>query len=161
MQRICVFGAKNAPFINTLDARQKLHLSGNNFGNYLIGYAIDRQIKNCDFYDFYDSSIAMEEINEKYDKVVMPLSNFINHAYNLQSWADFLDKLKIPIVFIGIGAQTLDEASDIKLQPGTLRYIKVISERCRTIGARGEFTASTLNKLGIYNVDVIGCHEFR
>lgn len=157
MQRICVFGAKNAPFINTLDTRQKLRLSGNNFGNYLIGYAIDRQIKNCDFYDFCDSSIAIEEINEKYDKAVIASSNFLNSLQDLTKWANVLEKLDMPIIAIGLGAQALNESEKIILKKGTRRFIDIVSEKSKSIGVRGEYTALLLNKLGIYNVDIVGC----
>src|SRR5262249_50382433 len=45
----------------------------------------------------------------------------------------------------------------ISFPPGTLRYLRALSERSRQIGVRGEYTASVLAGIGIRNTVVIGC----
>jgi hypothetical protein len=74
--------------------------------------------------------------------------------------ADFLEKVKLPCVMIGVGSQAPNYDSEIKLQKGTVRFLKIVSERSVSIGARGFFTASWLEKYGIKNVDIIGCPSF-
>ncbi len=41
--------------------------------------------------------------------------------------------------------------------PGTERFIRLLGERCVSIGVRGVFTAERLAEMGIRNVSVVGC----
>ncbi|MEA3450529.1 MAG: polysaccharide pyruvyl transferase family protein [Bacteroidota bacterium] len=154
MERVAVFGAQKGPRKNAKDIKVRLNMSGNNFGNYLIGYSIDKQVYNCDFFSYKED---FECINKNYDRAVIASSNFINSQQDLSGWADALEKLDMPITSIGLGAQMLSKDETLKLKKGTKRWLKIVSERSKSIGVRGEFTAEVLNKEGIKNVDIIGC----
>jgi len=156
MERVAVFGAQKGFIKHTDDIKIKLHMSGNNFGNYLIGYSIDKQIENCDFFTF-NQKLDFEYINSTYDRAIISSSNFINSEQDLGKWADVLEKLDMPITPIGLGAQALNANEAIKIKKGTERWLKIVSEKSNSIGVRGEFTADILSKFGIKNTEIIGC----
>lgn len=156
MDRIAVFGAQKERKQDVDNVKIRLNLSGNNTGNYLIGYSIDKQIDNCEFFRFSDK-IDFKAMNENFDKVVVASSNFINSQQDLGKWADVLEKLDMPIVPIGLGAQALNQEEPLTIKKGTQRWLSIVSERCSYIGVRGEFTAEVLNKFNIKNTQIIGC----
>ena len=58
---------------------------------------------------------------------------------------------------IGCGGQAYNFDESIELKPGTRRFLDILSERSKTIGVRGVFTAERLNDLGVKNLRVVGC----
>jgi polysaccharide pyruvyl transferase WcaK-like protein len=56
-----------------------------------------------------------------------------------------------------MGAQSDTSGNLIKLGPYTERVAKVISERCKSISVRDEYTANLLSAHGIHNVIITGC----
>tara|TARA_R110001583_G_scaffold52359_4_gene162688 strand:+ start:4000 stop:5082 length:1083 start_codon:yes stop_codon:yes gene_type:complete len=156
MEKVAVFGAQKGARKKADDIKLKLNMSGNNFGNYLIGYSVDKQVENCDFFRFSDK-LDFESINSNYDRAVIASANFISSEQDLGKWADVLENLDMPITPIGLGAQALSTSDTIKINTGTERWLKIVSEKSVSIGVRGEFTADVLSNLGIKNVDVIGC----
>lgn len=131
---------------------------GHNTGNMLIGHSVLRHLSPGKWSADYNLKVA--EIEENYDHIVIPASNFLYSGYDLSGMADFVERIKLPCTMIGVGSQAPTYDSKIELQPGTLRLLKVVSERSKSIGARGHFTADWLNKFGIKNVEVIGCPSF-
>lgn len=156
MEKVAVFGAQKGASKKTDDIKLKLNMSGNNFGNYLIGYSIDKQVENCDYFQF-KKDLDFEYINEYYDRAIIASSNFINSVQDLKNWADVIERLNMPVTSIGLGAQALSKDEKINIKPGTERYLKIASEKSHTLGVRGEFTAEVLETLGIKNTEVIGC----
>ena len=63
----------------------------------------------------------------------------------------------MPCVIIGLGAQAPSYERKLEIPEGTKRLVKIISERSKTLGVRGYFTASVLEEMGITNITVIGC----
>ena len=49
---------------------------------------------------------------------------------------------------------------DIAIPEGSVRFLQLAAERSVSIGVRGEYTASYLEKMGIHNVEIIGCPSF-
>lgn len=132
--------------------------AGFNFGNLLFQHACVRLIEG-DFLGIgINSSWDVQEIKSHCDKIVFPSANFINEESDFGSLADFLEKLDLPIVSIGLGAQNgLDGKKEIRLKDGTRRLIDLLSERSECIGVRGEYTQSILEDMGITNTQIIGC----
>ncbi len=96
-------------------------------------------------------------IEERFDVIVIGAANFLHHQFDFGRWADFLESLRLPSIIIGLGAQAPNYDAPISVPDGTRRMLQIISERSRSLGVRGEFTAATLNRMGISNVRIIGC----
>lgn len=129
---------------------------GYNTGNILICDYATRQLN----YEFNYSSCWTGETDEYLILAANDLRP--NYEINYDIWFNFLKNLHKPIHLIGLGAQaTLEDMKPddyIKtLSPDMIQWIKMIAERCISIGVRGEFTADVLKRLEIHNVDVIGC----
>ena len=96
---------------------------------------------------------------------VFSASNFINPGATwIEGLIPILEKTKMNMTFAGLGAQgNLDDLpSDIvdSLSEKQIYFFKMVSERANSIGVRGEFTAACLEKMGIRNIDIIGCPSF-
>lgn len=157
MPRVHLLGA---PFrVETLDAptwQQKFDRTGFNTGNLLIGHAVVRHLvfSSLGVGTVVEDLRALEETT---DYIVIPSANFLHESFDLSFYADFLEKVRVPAVMIGVGAQAPSYDARIKIPPGTERFVRIVAERSKSIGVRGYFTAEVLNRLGIKNVRVIGC----
>jgi hypothetical protein len=129
--------------------------SGNNSGNLVFRYAVSHHIASPKHYFTWDTEPAL--VKELCDVVVFPAANQINSRYNWGKQADFIEKVDLPCVVVGLGAQASELDTNIELQKGTVKWVKAIASRSHCIGVRGEYTADVLAKLGVKNTVVIGC----
>ncbi len=105
---------------------------------------------------------AADRINERYDAYVIPLANAFRVSYeaNLIRLTQLISRLRIPVVVLGVGAQ-----SDVRyetdrlrrIEPAVRAFVGAVLDRGPSIGVRGAFTASYLERLGFREVEVIGC----
>ena len=156
MQRVFFVGAMHEVDADpSLDTVTLLNRTGGNTGNMLIGNSVFRHLAP----DQWSRNMRRppEEIKELYDVVVIPASNFLHSGSDLGHVADFLEKVDLPCVMIGVGSQAPHYDAKIEVGEGTQRFFKVVSERSVSIGVRGEFTASWIEKFGIKNIEMIGC----
>jgi len=144
--------------LSSIDTQTLMTRVGHNTGNMLIGHSVLRHLSVQNW--TADYTLLASEIEKEYDHIVIPASNFLYSGYDLGGMAQFVENVKLPCTMIGVGSQAPTYDSPIELQKGTLRLLQVVSERSVSIGARGHFTAHWLNKLGIKNVEVIGCPSF-
>jgi hypothetical protein len=105
---------------------------------------------------------AAGRINEEYDAFVVPLANAFRPSFEaaLQRLTRLIGKLKIPVVVLGVGAQTgvtYDPARLKAMEPSVRAFCAAVLERSASIGVRGEFTEQYLNDMGFRDVEVIGC----
>lgn len=71
-----------------------------------------------------------------------------------------IERAGLPVVVFGLGTQAaLNGPYEFTAASETVRLLKVISDHSRKIAVRGPFTAEACNKLGIKNVEVIGCQS--
>ena len=152
---IMIYGAPHVVAPNQ-SVENELKNSGGNFGNLLIGKSV-RDILNINELITKSSISSPEEANERCDHVVIPAANFLWKGFDFGHMADFLEKTNLPITIIGVGAQSSNRAMIGSIHPGTLRLMKLISERSELIGVRGYYTAEVLSTYGIHNVEAIGC----
>lgn len=101
-------------------------------------------------------NIDINRINSEFDYVILRGSNYINDHLDLSPFADFVEKLKIPFIPIGLGVQS-PAYENITLSEGTKRFIKVLASSCERVGVRGNFSAEIIASYGIDNINVIGC----
>jgi hypothetical protein len=71
-----------------------------------------------------------------------------------------IERAGLPVVVFGLGTQAaLNGPSEFTAAPEVVRLLKVISDLSCKIAVRGPFTAEACTKLGIKNVEVIGCQS--
>jgi archaellum component FlaC len=139
---------------------------GTNSGNLVFAQATQKHLKTENVtlttsgYSA-DPNLA-DEINEKYDAFVIPLANAfrVSFANHLKKFTKLIEKLKIPTVVVGVGAQSdLDYSFEpmAPLDEDVTAFVKAVLDHSATIGVRGEFTHDYLNRLGFKDVDIIGC----
>ncbi len=99
---------------------------------------------------------TVDRLNAEAEYCFVRGSNYIHHQMQWGNLPALLDKLKIPVIAFGIGAQAATY-KDVQVSDDTRRFLKIVSERSKSVGVRGQFSAETLNKLGVKNVEVVGC----
>lgn len=131
-----------------------LSSSGNNFGNMLFTNAAYRQVRDTEFIGF---GFDPYKVREQYGGILIPAANWVNAKEDWGWLADLLEKTNLPVIVIGLGAQ-LQSLNEVGTVPaGTVRFLKLVSRQSEKIGVRGNFTAQILKKLGIKNVEALGC----
>jgi hypothetical protein len=105
---------------------------------------------------------AAGRINEEYDAFVVPLANAFRPSFEsgLKRLTKLIGRLRIPVVVLGIGAQTgitYDPARLKAMEPTVRAFCAAVLELSASIGVRGEFTEKYLNDMGFKDVEVIGC----
>jgi hypothetical protein len=155
-KRICFWGAPAHPTPpGTLG--QRLEATGANTGNMMIGYGLFHGLKAAEkAYHPGFGAIPAERLHERFDAIFIPASNFVSPSVDLTGQADYFARTKLPIYCFGLGSQMLP-GQKRALQPGTERFLRLVSERSGSLGVRGTFTAEILWELGIRNVSVVGC----
>lgn len=122
-----------------------------NTGNYFFLDAVQRQLR---FDHVVYSAAALPDA----DTLVLSMSNFIAPTTDMSVFADAIERKNYrKVVMIGAGAQAERFEERVELTPGTLRFLRLLSERSHSIGVRGFYTADILDDHGIRNVHVIGC----
>ncbi|WP_425580933.1 polysaccharide pyruvyl transferase family protein [Streptomyces thermoalcalitolerans] len=101
-------------------------------------------------------------INEEYDAFVVPLANAFRPSFesSLKRLTKLISKLRIPVVVLGVGAQTGLDYNPARLkpmEPSVREFVSAVLDRSASIGVRGEFTEQYLKDLGFRDVEVIGC----
>lgn len=102
------------------------------------------------------SDADIERYASEFDYVFVRGSNFIHEKMEWYRAVEVLEKVKLPVYAIGVGAQA-SQARAIALPESSKRFWSLVADRCASIGVRGAFSAQTLRENGIRNVDVVGC----
>lgn len=138
----------------------------NNSGNLLFGHAVHRTLSTSQSDVESNRSVASEmeaaRLNAEADVFVVPLANAFRPSFadQLERLTDMIERLRIPVVVVGVAAQGTIDYDDTRLRrldPAVKRFVAAVLDRSATIGVRGEFTADYLTRLGFSAVDVIGC----
>ncbi len=108
------------------------------------------------------STAHARELSEKYDVFVVPLANAFRVSFQdaLDRLSSLIEKLTIPVVILGVGAQAGTDYDTVGLTPlneSVRRFARAVLEKSPSIGVRGELTADYLRSLGFRDVQVIGC----
>mgnify|MGYP003645783401 FL=1 len=129
--------------------------AGNNTGNLLFTNAIWEQIPGPK--ERVGFAFDPEKVNSTMRALVFPAANWFGAHVDLADFADRVEQLDIPVVMIGLGAQDQDYRSHLAVPDGTLRFVRSVAERSKTISLRGHYTREVLARYGIGNVTVTGC----
>lgn len=145
---------------------------GTNAGNMFFPYSLCRTLitdetgKIDPIIDMRDNSQKrVQELNEQYDCFLIPLANAFRVSFRneLERMTDFIKKLKIPCIVVGIGLQdgvdaTGDTAHEFDEQ--AKNFVKAVLDKSAIMGVRGEITANYLKHLGFReetDYTIIGC----
>jgi polysaccharide pyruvyl transferase WcaK-like protein len=156
MKKIAFFSTNGGTLFSGNSVDEALRLIGFNLGNSLFHGAL---------YNWFVGSKTLVHtgsntkwINDNCDCLIIPAANQVNENWDLVDWANFLRKIQIPVFCIGLGAQADNTNSVIRnLKPGTRDFLDVLSDKCKTIGVRGQFTKDVLKNIGIENTEIAGC----
>jgi hypothetical protein len=142
------------------------NLIGNNAGNLIFLHASHRLLAVHDAeveaggMSFGPRQAAA--VNERFDVFVLPLANAFRNSFRgqLERMTRFIERLTIPVVVLGVGAQS-DARYDFErirpIEEAVRRFVSAVLVRAPSIGVRGELTAEYLETLGFRDVEVIGC----
>ena len=156
-KRICFWGAKATAALDPPDLDAQLAESGANSGNVFIGAGLFRNTE-CAEKSYHPgfAGIPPEELDERYDAMFIPASNFVSRSVDLASAHAYLARTRMPLICFGLGSQFLP-SEEVRLEPGTRRFLDLVSERSGSIGVRGAFTAQVMHDMGIRNLSLTGC----
>jgi len=107
-----------------------------------------------------------DEINQNYSHFIFILQDYIRESFigfNYDQLTEFLKKIKIPVTPMSLCANSFngfDMGLADRLSPGQKHFLALLSEKSKTIGVRGYYSAEILNRLGIKNVRIIGCPSY-
>ncbi|MBK3626406.1 polysaccharide pyruvyl transferase family protein [Streptomyces asoensis] len=166
MKRILLRSGKS-PF-DVVPVEEALHrdVIATNSGNLIFSDAAHKILSTPDSEVFSNGMRtdvnAAARINEEYDAFVVPLANAFRPTFEqpLKRLTRLIGKLKIPVVVMGVGAQTgvtYDPARLKPMEPSVRAFCSAVLERSASIGVRGEFTEQYLTDMGFRDVEVIGC----
>jgi len=131
---------------------------GQNTGNLLFQYAVTKAIGEDVCVIGSDLPWDVNRVKEECRIIVIPSANFIRENFDFSGMVNFLEKLDLPLVFLGLGAQAKDyDQDEFNFHPSIAKLMQLVKERCSIAGLRGEFTANLLEKFGVTNTSIIGC----
>lgn len=146
------------------------NLFGNNIGNMLFQSSVCRALlREKVIIDTIHtkrkySNEDIKKINSTYECLVLPFANAFRKEFidELKNTTELVNKLKIPCIVIGVGAQASlkKEVDSPELDLAVQEFMKAILKKSSKVGLRGEFTAEYLTKLGFQaerDFTVIGC----
>jgi len=159
MKGVGIIGSTgNVPRVGFMDTNEAMRRVGNNTGNLVFQYAVYNLIDEAKYLIGQDIPWDMAKVREKCRVIVVPSANFIREDFDLTSMVSFLEKIDLPLIFIGLGAQARDyEQSEFDFHPSIHRLIDLIRERSKLVSVRGQFTKRILHKMGIDHALVTGC----
>lgn len=137
-------------------------LSIKNYYNMGDLFVYDSSLKLLDFIHVEPLKLTncsqqdLDRYNSEFDFCFLRGSNYIHPNMQWGNAASILKKLKIPVVPFGIGAQS-PENQEILISQETKEILKIMADRCVSVGVRGAYTAEILSQIGINNIDIIGC----
>ncbi|SBT39147.1 polysaccharide pyruvyl transferase family protein [Micromonospora narathiwatensis] len=165
-QRI-LLRARKGPFdVLTAEETYERDWIGKNTGNLVFSHAAHKLLATSAAEitpsRFRADPREADEINEKYDVFVIPLANAFRRDYTdqLAAMTRLIERLKIPVVVLGVGAQTDVDGDREFLRPideTVSRFCRAVLDRSHSIGVRGEITEDYLRTLGFSAVEQIGC----
>jgi hypothetical protein len=138
---------------NQFALSELMNAYGFNTGNILFSEGLYRTVKNAKRCGYHFDETDLCEA----DCIIIAGANWLNDFDDFGWLADPLAKTELPIFMVGIGAQSADSNSIPKLKSGTLKLMKIISERSASISTRGGFSSEVLASYGIKNSHVTGC----
>lgn len=133
--------------------------SGCNFGNLLIVHGA-MSLFPRELLCFPKDFKRPEEVAEVCSHIVVPAANILWHGFDVTAIYEYLAKISLPIILLGVGAQTSNRNLSCPINETTMKLMRLASDRSSAIGVRGYYTAEMLAARGIHNTEILGCPSF-
>jgi hypothetical protein len=166
LARILLRAHKNPLRAFSAEESLERNVVGSNSGNLVFSQAVYRLLSTTNN-ELSTSGVTkkpVEQINDEFDHLVIPLANAFRASYlhTLDALTDLIEQVTIPVTVVGVGAQASIEGEvrhGDNVDAATRRFTRAVLERSPSIGVRGEFTQKYLRNLGFGDeqVKVIGC----
>lgn len=138
------------------DWPMKFFWVGNNTGNLVFIRAL-KDILHPKIFPLWDvDSGAFRDDPEVSAYVTTELIWLTEHTVYPHVWKMLQGIGDKPLIPISVGIHSRTESTKLALHPDTVKLLRTISERA-ILGVRGEYTASVLERLGVINLQIIGC----
>jgi hypothetical protein len=137
-----------------------LKKSGGNTGNFAYVQALWNHLSpHVEIFPWHASP---EKIRETCDVVVIACANQLGAHTNLEHPAQTLEKIGLPVLAVGLGAQAPTTDAKVELTAGTKRWLDVVAAfapaKTPNIGVRGEFSRQQVERHGAGSrAAVVGC----
>jgi hypothetical protein len=133
---------------------------GSNTGNQAINFGLACQLPYTTRFMPWDTAVSA--IREAGDVLVIPMANFLGKHTDLASLAERIDRIDLPVIGVGLGAQSANHSEDISLSEGTLKWLQTIVRYAPgdqpNLGVRGSYTLGQLARLGFPSAALVtGC----
>jgi hypothetical protein len=140
-------------------AQELFDETGGNSGNLAFMFGVANQLVNPKFLSL---STPPAEIRRQGDIIVLPLANQLGKHTDLGNAADRLAEINLPVIGVGLGAQTDSKDNDVVLTAGTKKWLETITQLAPSdsanIGVRGEYTRNQIARFGLENSALVtGC----
>lgn len=152
------------PFAFKHSLKERMAYAGENTGNLVFQYAIAHILKANKLFISSGERIVFNDVRQdSLDYFLMPAANHLRSDADWSDFNGFLEKVKVPIVVVGLGAQshigmTVDEcAVHLKTNKSIVDFANLLEEKAVYIGYRGQFSLDVGSRLGITKGEVIGC----
>ncbi len=166
MKRILLRSGKDPFEIVSPEATIESNLIATNCGN-LVFMEAAHKILSAPGVEVVADRLAVSprdaaRINAEYDAYVIPLANAFRLTYEpaLIKLTQLIERLRIPVVILGVGAQGTLGYDTGRLKPierSVRAFAGAVLDLSPSIGVRGELTFDYLRGLGFRDVEVIGC----
>jgi Polysaccharide pyruvyl transferase len=98
----------------------------------------------------------IDRLRNEFDYVFLRGSNYIHASMNWRRAEEVLQRLKLPVLAFGIGAQAPSKG-ELVLSEQTKQVLHLMADSSASVGVRGAYTAEVLWRHGIKNVRIVGC----
>jgi len=158
-------GIGTAKYVNSInDLRLAFNLTGNtgnmvhaeaplkllNYNNSLSAITDLHSL----FLKYDDIEKFTAAIKENFDAVVLSLANLIRPDFDTNLYK-ILDAISVPFYILGVGLQ--NDVSLNSLRPSTQKLLRIMNDKARLFGVRGERTENWLHTNGFENAVALGC----
>jgi polysaccharide pyruvyl transferase WcaK-like protein len=154
LQNPLVLGVQTKPAKQPLSIDKMLMRTGQNTGNMLFSASTSALFDNAVSANY---AMAGPRLLEGRDCIVIAAANWLNPNADFGNIAEKLEAANLPIIALGLGAQSTVEKKIPKLKPGSQRFVSLLAERSPSISARGTFSCEVLAHYGAKNAVATGC----
>lgn len=141
-----------------------LNIVGQNSGNLMFQYAASQILAVEKSHigmseQAYGSAEAVKDVSY----LVFPAANHLRAGADWTGLNDFLAKSKVPLIILGLGAQSPKiggEAGtlvDLRADRHVMRMIEILRDKAAFVSVRGEYTRSICEELGLKGTTPLGC----